>query len=224
MNRHIIIEPGTPDQEYQTAANGHVRPTKITADRNVRPTGTQADRHVRLTGGTAEGDVPERSPSAWRERLPILGLAVLGLLISAYLGAVQLGLIAQPWDPIFGSASSDRVLHSVIDRYLPIPDAVLGVFGYGADIITGALGGRDRWRTWPAITLLFGLVIFGLALVSTLLIFMQTFYLHAWCTLCLGSALISLAVYALGIREPLATLRYQLRHLLVAPPHIPYTA
>jgi uncharacterized membrane protein len=152
-----------------------------------------------------------RSPSAWSERGPLLCLAALGLLISAYLGAVQLRLIAQPWDPIFGHASSDRVLHSFIERYLPVPDAVLGVFGYAADLITGGLGGSDRWREWPGIVLLFGLVIFGLALVSTLLIMMQTFYLHAWCTLCLCSALLSLVIYALGSHEVFATIGHMLR-------------
>ena len=165
---------------------------------------------------TNEESGPTRSPSAWRERLPILGLAALGLFISAYLSLVQIGVLPHAWDPIFGSASSDRVLlHSIL---APLPDAVLGVLGYCADIITGALGGRNRWRTWPSMTLLFGLVIFGLALVSVLLILLQTLYMHTWCTLCLCSALISLVIFGLGVHEPLATLGYQLRHLFYEPP------
>jgi uncharacterized membrane protein len=159
----------------------------------------------------ASDDQRRRSPSAWSERVPLLCLAALGLLISAYLGAVQVGAIAQPWDPIFGNASSIRVLHSIPPRYLPIPDAILGVFGYAADLIVGGIGGRERWRYWPGLVLLFGLVIFGLALVSVLLILMQTLYLHTWCTLCLCSALISLAIYALGSHEVLFTIRHLLR-------------
>lgn len=148
------------------------------------------------------------NPSAWRERLPVIGLAALGLIVACLLAAFQLGISPALWDPFFGSASSARVVESPIAHLLPIPDALLGVFGYLADLVTGTAGGRHRWRTRPWLVLLFGLVITGLALVGVLLFLMQALYLHSWCTLCLTSALLSLAVFALGISEPLASLGY----------------
>ena len=41
-----------------------------------------------------------------------------------------------------------------------------------------------------------------------LLILMQAFLVGAWCTLCLVSADISIAIFILGFREPLAGLHY----------------
>ncbi len=56
--------------------------------------------------------------------------------------------------------------------------------------------------------LAFGFVIVSGALVSGLLIFMQAVLVDAWCTLCLASAAISLAIFGFGVEEPLAGLRY----------------
>lgn len=148
------------------------------------------------------------NPSAWRDRLPVIGLAALGLVVACLLATFQLGLIPAVWDPIFGSASSARVVESPIAHLLPIPDALLGVFGYLADLVLGAAGGQQRWRTHPRLVLLFGLVITSLALVGILLILMQALYLHAWCTLCLASALLSVTIFAWGISEPLASVGY----------------
>jgi hypothetical protein len=60
----------------------------------------------------------------------------------------------------------------------------------------------------PWTVLAFGVVILSGALVSVLLILMQAFLVGAWCTLCLASAAISLAIFDLGYEEPLAGLRY----------------
>jgi uncharacterized membrane protein len=120
-------------------------------------------------------------------------LASVGLAVAAYLAACQLGL-ARPWDPIFGLASSARVLHSALARALPVPDAVLGTAGSAAEIVTGLAGGRTRWRTHPWLVLSFGAVAAGLALVGIGLIGMQVLFVHSACTLCLASALVSIGV------------------------------
>lgn len=145
------------------------------------------------------------NPSTWRERGPLLALAGIGLLISVVLTAYQIGLLPEPWDPIFGPASSARVLHSPIAELLPVPDASLGALGYAAEIILGAIGGRARWRTAPGIVLLFGLVALGLGLVSMLLLVLQGSVVHSWCALCLASAAISIFVLSMEPGEALAT-------------------
>lgn len=134
----------------------------------------------------------DTNPSAWRERIPLLALAAAGLLISCALTIYQIDLIAKPWDPAFGAASSAQVIHSPISRLLPIPDASLGAFGYAAELAVGAVGGKTRWRTRPGVVLLFGLIAFGLGFVSLLLLIMQGAVVHSWCFLCLVSAGISI--------------------------------
>lgn len=146
----------------------------------------------------------DSNPSAWRERAPLLALAALGLIISCALTAFQVGLVAQPWDPIFGAASSAQVIHSPISRLSPIPDASLGVLGYAAELAIGALGGQNRWRTHPGLALLFGLIACGLGVVSVLLLIVQGAVVHSWCSLCLVSAVISIYLSSCVPREVLA--------------------
>ncbi|HET6439557.1 MAG TPA: vitamin K epoxide reductase family protein [Anaeromyxobacter sp.] len=139
---------------------------------------------------------PGHDPSRWRDRLLLAGLAAIGLAISCYLAAVQVGIVPAAWDPFFGRASSARVLHSALSRALPVPDALLGALGYAGEISLGLTGRRERFRTAPWAVLAFGALAAAMALVGLGLVAVQATLLHAWCTLCLGSALVSWAVAA----------------------------
>lgn len=133
------------------------------------------------------------NPSRWSIRLPIAGLAFLGLGISSYLAADQFGLLAHVWEPFFGQGS-ERVLHSFLSRLLPVPDAALGAAGYAVELLAALLGGADRWRTSPKLVLVYGGIVAGLALTGLGLAGVQFFILHAACTLCLTSAALSLLI------------------------------
>ena len=53
-------------------------------------------------------DVPpgwSYNPSEWTQRLPIIVLAIVGLYVSRYLAAYQLGYIPGVWDPFFAASS-----------------------------------------------------------------------------------------------------------------------
>lgn len=143
----------------------------------------------------------DRNPSRWQARLPVAGLATVGLCIAAYLASVQTGLLPAAWDPIFGSASAARVLHSALSRALPVPDALLGAIGYAVEIAADLAGGSERWRTHPWIVLGFGAVALAMALVGLGLVVVQAAVVHAGCTLCLASALISIAVAVIVFTE-----------------------
>jgi uncharacterized membrane protein len=147
------------------------------------------------------------NPSTWRERLPIIGLAMAGALIAAYLAAYQLGIFGSVWEPFFGNGSV-RILHSPVSRLLPIPDAALGAHGYLADAVSGANGGRDRWRSMPWLVILFGLAVGPLGVVSITLVILQPVLFDAWCSLCLVSALISLTMIGPAMDEVLASLQH----------------
>jgi len=147
------------------------------------------------------------NPSSWNERLWLIGVALLGFLISGYLVLYQWGLFATAWEPFLGSGS-DVVQHSALSRMLPIPDAALGASAYALDAVAGAIGGSARWRTMPWIVLLFGLAVGPLGLVSVLLVMAQPLLLNAWCTLCLASAVISLVMIGPAMDEVLTSLQF----------------
>jgi hypothetical protein len=146
-------------------------------------------------------------PSAWGQRLPLVGLALLGLAIAAYLAAFQLGLTADVWEPLFGDGSR-IILTSEVSRVLPVPDAALGAFGYLLDAATGVMGGRDRWRTMPWIVLLFGFAVGPLGAVSIALVILQPVLFDAFCSLCLASAVISVLMIGPALDEVLASLQH----------------
>jgi uncharacterized membrane protein len=155
-------------------------------------------------------DVPpgwSYNPSSWSERVPLIGLALLGTLIAGYLALYQIGVTDSVWDPFFGSGSQ-IILKSSVSRILPIPDAALGAMGYVVDAASGIIGGRDRWRTMPWIVILFGIAVGPLGLVSILLVVLQPLLFQAWCTLCLASAVISIAMIGPAMDEVLASLQY----------------
>lgn len=142
----------------------------------------------------------EENPTRWSRRLLLMVLALTGFGVSVYLALFQVGVVRGVWDPFF---RSEEVL-----TYLGIPDAALGALAYATEIVLLSIGGRRRWRTMPWTVLALGFVILSGAVVSLLLIGMQAFLVGAWCTLCLASAAISFAIFALGYDEPLAGMRH----------------
>ena len=149
----------------------------------------------------------DSNPSSWKQRLPIVALALVGLAIAGYLAAFQLGLVATVWEPFFGDGSR-RILTSGISRVLPIPDAALGAIGYALDAGTGVIGGRERWRTMPWIVILFGIAVGPLGAVSILLVILQPAVFDTFCTLCLASAVISVLMIGPAVDEVLASMQH----------------
>ncbi|WP_022947355.1 NAD-dependent epimerase/dehydratase family protein [Methylohalobius crimeensis] len=135
-------------------------------------------------------DIPpgwDYTPSSWMQRIPIIFLAFIGLYISRYLAAYQLGHIDHAWDPFFG-AGTETIITSEVSKAWPVPDAGLGAVTYMLEILTGIIGGRARWRTMPWLVVLFGLMIVPLGVVSIFFIVIQPILIGTWCTLCLVAA------------------------------------
>lgn len=148
------------------------------------------------------------NPSSFGERRVVLLLAGVGFVIAVYLALYQSGIIRTVKDPFFGMQSSDRVLHSSISRWFPIPDAWLGALGYVADLVGAAVGDSQRWRTAPRLVLVYGLVVAGVALAALTLAILQPLVVHAGCTLCLTSAAISLVIAWLARHEVSAAIHH----------------
>jgi len=147
------------------------------------------------------------NPSSWSQRLPIIALAIVGFTIATYLTLFQIGVISTVFEPLFGNGSR-KILTSFVSYVLPVPDAALGAFGYLLDAVSGAIGGRERWRKMPWIVIIFGLAVGPLGAVSIMLVIFQPVLFNAWCTLCLASAVVSLAMIGPAMDEVLASLQH----------------
>ena len=150
------------------------------------------------------------NPATWGQRLPIVGLAMLGFGIATYMALFQLKILDTVWEPFFGN-DSRKILTSSVSKILPIPDAALGAIGYLADAVTGAVGGTRRWRTMPWIVIMFGLAVGPLGFISILLVILQPVLFDAWCTLCLCSAAISVIMIGPAMDEFMASMQYMKR-------------
>lgn len=142
----------------------------------------------------------KRNPSAWPRRIAIAVVSAIGFLIATYLALFQVGLTQSVWDPFFGHGS-ELVVTSSVSRSLPVPDAAIGAAVYLADAILALVGGTRRYRTEPILPLLMGLAVAASVLVSIVLIILQPTVVHAWCTLCLTSAVISFVLGGLAWDE-----------------------
>ncbi len=152
-------------------------------------------------------DIPpgwDYSPSSWMQRIPIIFLAFIGLYVSRYLAAYQLGHIGNAWDPYFGNGT-EIIITSEISKAWPVPDAGLGAVTYVLEILTGIIGGRNRWRTMPWLVILFGVMIVPLGAVSIFFIIIQPILIGTWCTLCLVAAAAMLIQIPYSVDELIAT-------------------
>lgn len=156
------------------------------------------------------------NPSSWTQRLPIIVLAFVGLQISRYLAAYQLGHVDGVWEPFFAGGpdpknGTEEIITSSVSQAWPVPDAGLGALTYALEIVTGVIGSQRRWRTMPWLVLLFGVMIVPLGAVSIFFIIIQPIWIGTWCTLCLIAAAAMLVQIPYSLDELVATTQFLLR-------------
>ena len=145
------------------------------------------------------------NPSTWLQRGPIIALAIVSFFISRYLTGYQLGYINHAWDPFFsGGEGTRKVLDSDISKMFPISDAGLGALAYLLEALSGFMGGRSRWRTMPWMVAMFGFLVVPLGATSIILMMLQPVAVGHWCTLCLITAGLMLAMIPLAVDEVVA--------------------
>jgi Vitamin K epoxide reductase family len=127
-----------------------------------------------------------------RTRPVVVVLALVGCGVATGLTLFQVGVLDSVWEPFFGDGSR-RVLTSALSRALPVPDAALGATAYLVEAVLTALGRPDR----PKVVLASAAVAGGLGLAALGLLAAQVFLVGAFCTLCLVSAALSLAIAGL---------------------------
>ena len=134
------------------------------------------------------------NPSDWTQRVPIIVMAFVGLYVSRYLAAYQLGHIPGVWDPFFAGSPTDprngteEIVTSWVSKAWPVSDAAVGGYTYLLEILTGFVGSRMRWRTMPWLVVLFGLMIAPLGITSIFFIIIQPLVIGTWSTIALIGA------------------------------------
>ena len=160
------------------------------------------------------------NPSEWTQRLPIIALAILGLYVSRYLAAYQLGYIPHVWDPFFAGSATDpqngteEIITSWVSTAWPVSDAAVGGYTYLLEILTGIVGSRMRWRTMPWLVVLFGLMIAPLGITSIFFIIIQPVLIGTWSIIALIGAAAVLVQIPYSLDELLATLQFLRRRAL----------
>ena len=151
------------------------------------------------------------NPSAWRQRIPLCILASIGGFVAAYMALYQWRLIDDVWDPIFGQQTKnvlDSEVSEQMRRWILMPDAALGAFGYFSEAILALAGSTRRWQYRPWIVILFGIDVIPLGLVSVVLVVLQGTVIGSWCFGCLITAAISLALIACAYDEVWSSITY----------------
>ena len=149
--------------------------------------------------------------SSWRQRIPICVLASIACVIATYMGLFQWGLVSSIWDPIFGNQTEKVLLSKTSEqmrRWMLVPDAILGAIAYLGDAIYGLAGSTRRWQMRPWMTILFGIDVVPLGIVSAVLVVMQGTVVGYWCFLCLVTAAISLLLVYFAYDEVWACLKF----------------
>ena len=149
------------------------------------------------------------NPSSWTQRSILIALGFVGLVVSRYIAAFQLGYIDWVWDPFFGfETGTEPVLNSQMSHFWPISDAALGTVAYSFEFLMGYMGGPSRWRTMPWMVTIFGILVIPLGLSHIALVMSQPVVVHEWCTFCLAAAAVMLPMIPLEIDEVVAMVQH----------------
>ncbi|HEX6928296.1 MAG TPA: vitamin K epoxide reductase family protein [Gammaproteobacteria bacterium] len=148
-------------------------------------------------------------PSTFVQRLPIAAMGFLGLLISRYLTAYQLGHLDLAWDPFFGKGTG-TIITSDTSKAWPVADAGVGAVAYMMEVLMAVMGNKRRWRTMPWMVLAFGILVVPLGGVSIFFIIIQPIVIGTWCTLCLVAALAMLVMIPYSLDELVAMGQFML--------------
>lgn len=150
------------------------------------------------------------NPSSWYQRSPMIALSLAGFFLSRYLGAFQLGYLDWAADPFFGRGTVE-ILTSEVSRGFPVSDAALGASAISLEALMGFMGGTSRWRTMPWMVTFFGILVVPLGVAHVVLVILQPVAVGTWCSFCLATALLMLAMIPLAVDEVVAMTQFVLR-------------
>jgi uncharacterized membrane protein len=123
-------------------------------------------------------------------------IALIGVFVSVYLTLYKLGYIGTL---VCGTGGCETVQLSRWGNFLGVPVAGWGVVYYGAVLGLAMAGIQDRYSDSRRLTLTL-LLVTGWGLLFTLwLTYLELFVIHAICRWCVGSAAMTVALFALAL-------------------------
>ena len=129
-------------------------------------------------------------------------IALVGVFVATYLAFYKAGLIGSL---ACGTGSCETVQQSPWSKFLGIPVAVWGVGYYLAVFAIAFAGTLDRWADDRRIALAL-LVLTGWGVIySGYLTYLELFVIHAICRYCVVSAVLAVVLFALSLRDWLAS-------------------
>lgn len=131
-------------------------------------------------------------------RMAVALLALIGLLISAYMTAYKFGLLGTI---LCGTGGCETVQNSPWAVFAGVPVPVIGLLGYGALLAAALLGVQPRFMDDPrvAMVLIAGASI-GM-LFSAYLTWLEAAVIHAWCQWCIVSAILATLIFIFTLPE-----------------------
>ncbi len=146
-----------------------------------------------MDGFDAEEYLEARPPVT---RMAIAVLALVGLMISAYLSMYKLGYLGVIQCTIGGC---EKVQNSQYAYFLGQPVALWGLGAYVTLLALAMAGIQPRFAgtRWVALAL-FGVSSVGVVF-SAYLTYLEAFVIHAWCQWCVVSAILVTLIFLLSI-------------------------
>jgi len=144
------------------------------------------------------------------ERQLTLGLSLVGLASMTAVSLLQTGVVKHLPDPPLPCFASDKVNLSDDAFPLGIPDGLIGLLSFAANLPLAAYGPRDRARTVPWLPLVGTAKALVDGVVSAYYFYKMPTSEKAWCPYCIVGAVMNWTILALALpeaRRALATVR-----------------
>lgn len=125
-------------------------------------------------------------------------LALIGVLVSAYMTAYKLGMVGSI---VCGTGGCETVQNSPWSVFLGVPVPVIGLGGYGALLAVALLGLQPRFeddRRIPLLLIAAGVLSLGF---TAYLTYLEAAVIHAWCRWCIVSAILVTLVFLFILPE-----------------------
>jgi uncharacterized membrane protein len=131
-------------------------------------------------------------------RMALAVLALIGILIAAYMSAYKLGLIGSI---VCGTGGCNTVQNSPWASFAGVPVPFIGLGGYLLMFITALLGLQPSFEDDRriSIVLIAGATI-G-AVFSGYLTYLEAAVIHAWCRWCIASAVLAALIFLCALPE-----------------------
>lgn len=150
-----------------------------------------------MTSMAAEMDhASEAAPPLPLARMGVALLALIGLMVAAYLSLYNLGLMGEIQCAV---GSCAKVQASPYAYFLGVPVALWGVAAYLAMLVVAVLGLQPRFMhaRWVSLAL-FGMAAVGVVF-SAYLTYLEAVVIEAWCQWCVVSAIVVTLIFLLTI-------------------------